>query len=673
MRQTFATIFFTCFLVHSAQARLLEEVVVTAARSEQAIAKVDTNIAVVSGDELEIIGSTHISESMNRVAGAWISRGNGQEHLTALRSPVLTGAGACGAFLMAQDGIPLRASGFCNLNELFDANSEQAGRIEVIKGPASVLYGSNAMHGMINVLTAPVTPVRRVGVEAGPHDYYRARLSLGTDRWRLDGNGTTDGGYKDDSGFDQQKLTLKYASDGGRWRSTTTFSASNLNQETAGYILGFEAYKQDALRKTNPNPEAYRDTQSARLYSRMERDTPQGTTFVVTPYARFTRMTFIQHFLPGQAIEENGQGSIGVQTAAYWPNWTMGIDAEATNGFLKETQPNPTQGSAFLVETIPQGKHYDYEVDATTLAAFAEYRVGLGDAAELSAGLRAEYVGYRYDNKMIAGRTRDDGTPCGFGGCRFNRPGDRDDSFGNVSPRLALHYSLSESSQLYLGISRGFRAPQTSELYRLQNTQSVSDIASEKLDSIELGARGGDDVSAFDVSVYAMRKHNYIFQNTNRENVDNGKTSHHGIELSVSHRLSKAVRGNLTWSHAVHKYDNTPALAGSDIDGNDIDTAPRNTGWASLVWIPVQDTTAELEWVHMGRYFEDPQNLHSYPGHDIFNLRVRTELGRNVTGFFRVINIGDTKYAERADYAFGNDRYFVGEPRSVYVGVSMGF
>ncbi|MEJ6682521.1 MAG: TonB-dependent receptor plug domain-containing protein, partial [SAR86 cluster bacterium] len=106
-----------------AQANILEEVVVTANRADQTIAEVSSNISVITADDLRRINPTHINEAMQRVAGAWISRGNGQEHLTALRSPVLTGAGACGAFLMAQDGIPLRASGFCNVNQLFDAHS----------------------------------------------------------------------------------------------------------------------------------------------------------------------------------------------------------------------------------------------------------------------------------------------------------------------------------------------------------------------------------------------------------------------------------------------------------------------------------------------------------------------------------------------------------------------
>ena len=44
---------------------------------------------------------------------------------------------------MASDGIGLRAPGFCNVNQLFDANTEQAGSVEVIKGPATALYGAS--------------------------------------------------------------------------------------------------------------------------------------------------------------------------------------------------------------------------------------------------------------------------------------------------------------------------------------------------------------------------------------------------------------------------------------------------------------------------------------------------------------------------------------------------
>jgi hypothetical protein len=63
-----------------------------------------------------------------------IQRGSGEESLTALRSPVLTGAGACGSVLVLEDGIPIRPVGTCNVNELFEVNLEQAAAIEVLRG-----------------------------------------------------------------------------------------------------------------------------------------------------------------------------------------------------------------------------------------------------------------------------------------------------------------------------------------------------------------------------------------------------------------------------------------------------------------------------------------------------------------------------------------------------------
>ncbi|MCB1694363.1 MAG: TonB-dependent receptor, partial [Pseudomonadales bacterium] len=555
------------------------------------------------------------------------------------------------------------------VNELFDANSEQARRIEVIKGPAGVLYGSNGMHGMVNVITPSVTPVRQIGLDVGPHDYYRINGSLGNDAMRLDANGTSDGGYKDDSGFDQQKATFKSHYNWRDFDVTSAISATNLNQETAGYIEGFESYKDDAVRKSNPNPEAYRDTWSARAWSRFQKE-HGDTRFVITPYLRKTGMRFIQHFLPGQAIEENGQESVGVQSAWYLEDLTFGVDTEFTRGFLKETQPGPTTGSAFLVATIPEGDHYDYDVDAFTLAGFVQRRFHPTDRVELIAGLRAEHVGYRYDNHLPDGRTRDDGTPCGFGGCRFSRPADRHDNFNNFSPKLGLHYALSPTSQAYAYLSRGFRAPETTELYRLQGDQDVANIDSERLDSLEIGLRGDTGPLSYDLATYVMRKDNFIFRDNDRRNVDNGKTSHKGIEFDLAWTIGDTLTASLDWTYAIHQYENNPALASVDIEGNDIDTAPRNLGSIRLAWRPLDTLSGEIEIAHVGRYFEDPENEHPYAGHNLVTLRMQYRPTDQLATWLRVTNLTDTLYAERADYAFGVDRYFVGEPRSLYLGIS---
>ena len=651
---------------------VLDEIVVTATKGETLLGNTAASIGIIDESVLRRVHHTHINEVLQRVPGVWISRGNGQEHLTAIRSPVLTGAGSCGAFVMAQDGISLRSPGFCNVNELFEATTELASRIEVVRGPDSSIYGSNAMHGVVNILTPePVAGHREVEMESGPNDYYRTRLALSSDTLRLDVSGTTDGGYKDESGFDQQKMLLKHRAVTSEREITTTFSYTNLNQETAGFIKGHDSYKDSGQKRDNPNPEAYRDARSFRLVSEIDQQLGNGS-LVLKPYLRHVEMKFLQHYLPGQAIEENGHDSVGV--SMLWnPDswWQAGVDLEYTNAFLKETQPGPTQGGAFLMATIPQGKHYDYDVNASLAGLFFSASKSLNDVLRLTGSIRYQYTEYDYDNRMIDGRTRANGTACGFGGCRFSRPADREDSFNNWSPRVGLIYSWSDAHQVFVSLSQGFRAPQATELYRLQNSQNVADIDPVEMDSLELGFRGSTEKISYNIALFSMNKDNFIFRDTSRQNVDNGKTEHHGIELDMKMDLHEAVTASVAFTWAEHQYDNNPALSATPLKGNTIDTAPETLGSMSIKWQVTPRQTHELEWVHIGKYYEDPENRNEYEGHDLLHLRGSLSMNNRARIFYKVMNITDEDYAERADFSFGSDRYFVGTPRSVYLGLTL--
>lgn len=655
----------------------LETLLVTATRAEKALLEMPVNSDLINQQTLELMAHTHINETLSRISGSWITRGNGQEHLTALRSPVLTGAGGCGAFLMAQDGVSLRAAGFCNINQLFEANTEQAGRIEVIKGPGTALYGSNAMHGLINVISRPIQsePHASIQLEAGPHDYYRVKLSGGASTYRIDFNAASDGGIKDDSGYDQQKLTFRHRHAADGYSVTSTLGMTNLNQDTAGFVLGHEAYKKSGLRRDNPNPEAYRNARSARWQSRIEIPLSLDAKAIITPYLRYTDMVFMQHFLPGQAVEENGHKSAGIQiswhaSSAGRVDLIAGVDLEFTSAFLKETQANETvHPSAFVEATIPAGIHYDYDVNASVIAPFVHIGWPLTDKTELITGLRFEQLQYDYDNNGLTGRSRGDGSACTLGGCRFNRPADSKDSFRNWSPKIGLTHQFTSTHHLYLLLANGFRAPQATELYRLQNDQSISNIDSVDLHSIELGFRGFTDQFDYDISYYFMKKDNFIFRDSNRVNVDNGKTIHQGVELSLRYELSEHLDLSLAATVASHEYDFDRILGGININGNKIDTAPEQIASTRLGWEFQPGSHAELEWVHLSKYYEDPENLHEYAGHDLLHLRIKTEFNSRWNLYLKIMNITDTQYAERADYGFGNDRYFVGDPISLYVGV----
>ncbi|GIX30726.1 MAG: hypothetical protein KatS3mg124_1198 [Porticoccaceae bacterium] len=646
-----------------------EEVVVTALRQPTPRHQVPGSVAALTRETLELVAPTHPAEALNRLPGVNLSQNSGQEYLPAIRSPVLTGPGACGGFLMAEDGIPLRPAGFCNVNELFEAHLEQAARVEVIPGPGMVLYGSNALHGVVNALTPSVGEVEaRWSAEWGSEHFRRLGVAY---PWR-EGHAlltlTRDGGFRADATVDLAKFSVRQRLAGGEGGATLV----RLEQATAGYAVGEEAYKIRPLARANPNPDAYRDAQAARFWWR-RRAALGAAELQITPYLRLGEMDFLMHFLPGTPLERNGHRGGGIQSAFHLP-WgggrlVAGVDAEWVQGWLKQIQAEPAAGSAFLRETLPVGRQYDYDVLALQLAPFAQWHWPPGEAFDLAVGVRQEWLSYDYRNHLPPGRTREDGTPCGFGGCRYARPADRDDLFSNLSPRFGLSWRLAPGHALHLVAARGFRAPQAVELYRLQGDQRVADLDSERLDSVEIGLRGRRGALAWDLAGYAMEKRNVIFRDSDLFMRSGGRTRHRGLEAVLRWRPGVHFGLDLHWSWARHRYARSPG-SGLDVDGNDVDGAPRSFGGLIASWRDGDRLLLELEWAHLGRYYTDPENAHDYPGHDLLHLRARYRLDDRWAFALRVVNLTDRRYATRADYTtFTGPRYFPGAPRTLFLGV----
>ncbi len=360
----------------------LEEVIVTATRNPLDLVDYPGSAMRIAADSIELVGATHSTELLNRAAGAMIQRGSGQESLTALRGPVLTGAGACGAVLVLEDGIPIRPVGTCNVNELFEVNLEQAAAIEVLRGPGSVLYGSSAVHGIINVLPPLPDGIPDLGValEGGSDDYRRGRFaaSSGSNEGGLGlvAHATHDGGWRDSSGFDEQKLNAVWTRPLGDGGLVFRIAGSNLEQQTAGFIVGEDAYRDPELARSNPDPDAYRDARSFRFAAQYL--DAAGHEF--RGFLRTSRMDFLQHFLLGQPFEENGQDSGGLMiksTARQLAggDLTLGLDAEFAKSFLLQYQDGPTTDGSPAANAIrPAGRHYDYDVDSLVFAGYAQWR-----------------------------------------------------------------------------------------------------------------------------------------------------------------------------------------------------------------------------------------------------------------------------------------------------------
>jgi outer membrane receptor protein involved in Fe transport len=171
-------------------------------------------------------------------------------------------------------------------------------------------------------------------------------------------------------------------------------------------------------------------------------------------------------------------------------------------------------------------------------------------------------------------------------------------------------------------------------------------------------------------SVFWQEKQDFIFQDTNRQNISNGETRHQGIELSGKYELSPSlyVSGNATY--AKHEYANAIAISNTNIEGNEIDTAPKTIGSAQLGWKVNDAIQTELSLQHVGNYFLNPENTAEYDGHTLLDLNFRYQYSSQLRFNANVYNLLDTDYAERADFGFGNYRYFVGQPRRIFVGAT---
>jgi len=621
--------------------------------------QVAASLDIIDNKTLDNIALVHPAEALNGVAGVNIHRGSGQEHLTAIRSPVLTGGAGAGSFLYLEDGVALRAAGFANVNGLFEAGTEFADKLEVFKGPGPALYGSNAVHGLINVQAQSVEGLNRFRILASDDGLISAQASakLGHNL-RASGSLVSDNGFREESGFDQQKFQLKYEHNFGLWSVDWLTSVNNLNQETAGFIQGDDAYLDDDIRFTNPNPEAFRDARSYRTQARFEREFGDRT-LALTPYARRTELRFLRHFVPGQALEENEHSSVGLQSAWFGDGLNIGADIEYTKGSLFEFQDNPSRFS------FVQGLHYDYEVDSFVGAAYAQKQFDLSKRLNLDLGVRAEYTQYKYDNQASDGRSG-----------RFIRVADRDDDFLTITPKASLRYDLESGNSLYARAARGSRAPQVTDLYSVQLNQVAGEADVETLDSLEAGFKGQFGIFQTELSAFTQWKDNFFFRNANGFNVVNGKTRHSGIELSFNAGLTPwlSISGDGTLARHTYDFTETVGSAANNITAGDrVDTAPDTLAHVRATVLPTPDWSAEIEWRHVGEYFTNPGNTESYPGHDIFVLRSSYDISDSLRIHGRVDNLFDTRFADRADFAFGNERFFPGRPRTLFFGLSSEF
>jgi outer membrane receptor protein involved in Fe transport len=651
----------------------LGDIVVTASREKERRVEIPMSIGVIGGDEIRDVRPAHPSEIMNRVSGVWVNVTGGEGHMTSIRQPLTTDP----VYLYLEDGVPSRSTGFFNHNALYEINLPQADRIEVSKGPANALYGSDAIGGVVNVSSraASLQPEASLIAEGGRFGFGRVLASM-SDTWgrnglRLDGNFTRTDGWRSSTDYTREAGSLRWdrRSDGGlRMRTLATFSI--IDQQTAGSsAISRTDYRDDPTR--NYTPFSLRAVKAFRLSSALEHE--QGRAlWSVTPYARYDEMRLIPNwsltFDPQDYTTANwSAGLLSKVRRDFAPMRTrviVGADLDWSPGWQKEWQLTNLvrQGPVFVSYTRGQ-QLYDYDVTYWGASPYTQVEVSPVQRLRVSGGLRYDMSGYDYDNRMSTVTTG-----------RWRRPEDMRVSYSHLSPKLGATYEFAPELAVFAGYRHGFRAPSQGQLFRQGSSINTVALQPVKAENVEGGVRGTlANRLNYDVTAYSLVKHDDILSFTRTDGsteVQNaGTTTHRGVELGLGFAVSRPLRVDLNWSQARHMLGTWRPNATTNLSGRELPNAPRGIGGATVRYASTSlpGATTEVQWAHVGSYWQDQANTHRYPGHDLFHLRVNAPVGPRVTASVRVMNLTDQRYAETSQFTTARgEEYAPGLPRTWY-------
>lgn len=659
---------------------VLEPLVVSATRELERRAEGSLTVDALGGEEIRRTRAAHPAGILNRLAGVHVSETSGEGHMMAMRLKVSTAP----MYLYLEDGVPTRPTGFFNHNALYEVNLPQAGGIEVIKGPGTALYGSDAIGGIVNVMTrpAPLAPSVEVNAEGGADGYRRLLASVGTS-WgrqgiRADVNVTHSDNWLDDAPFDRLSGTIRHEAALGGWTTRTVIAGSTIDQQD---VPAVSSALYDAGSTANLAPIAYRTVRALRISSAIEREA--GASLVsITPYARLNEMGLLPSWQLSYDPQtwETKNSSIGVLTryrrdiAPWSGRIIVGVDADYSPGSYFARQAVVTRGgpnNAFVSYTDGE-VHYDYDVTYKGLSPYLQTLWNPVPALRVDAGVRADFAGYDYTTHLA---------PVATGAHRV--PPSTAVSYAHLSPKVGASVEVSPTLHLYGSYRHGFRVPSFGQLFTQNSALNTVDLEPITVDAWEAGVRGQlGSRAVYQVAAYRMTLTNdiitYVTPQNTREARNAGSTRHQGIEASLGVALLPALRLDASYAVGRHEYlDWTPQAARPGVPavsyaGNRIEQAPENLGSAMLAWSPgfLGGGRLAVEWSRMGRYAQDAANTHHYAGHDLFNLHANVMVTPSSEVFFRVMNLGDTRFAELSSFdAFQRDTYTPGRPRAVFGGV----
>jgi iron complex outermembrane recepter protein len=675
---------------------VLDEVVVTASRTATKLSETPVAIGTVKSDVLKRDKPKTMGEVINRIPGVyWNDLGN-EQHSMGIRQPISTNA----VYQYLEDGIPIRPLGVFNHNALNEMNMAGMDSVEVVKGPASSLYGSNAVGGAINFVTAAPsrTPYASVGVRHDDKVGFTRYDTAASNTWgplglrfsQYSSRRTTNNWQQYSNGSkDSFSLRGDYAlSASSQLRATLVHT--DLDSAMTGSLFEND-YQTNAGKSLNTF--TYRKDKTTRANLAWEGETTENGITTVTLFSRKNDHGQLPSYTIGSCvgttckgtINNNHVDSIGLdvkhQQEFDWlaSRLVAGVYLDKSDNPYVSDNLNITRDPAtgryvsysMASATDPKGVR-NYQADINNVAAFAQWEFTPMAKMRVVTGGRIDTIRYDFHNNL---------SPAGS--ANFGAP-DESRSFSHVSPKVGATYALRKDASVYTNISQGFTPPEVSQLY---GKTGIPDLKPSTYDNYEVGLRMAflNGALKLDSALYRLNGRdtivNYTVSPGNSENRNAGRTRSQGLELGLTYDAGAFDMrfGTTVASHRFQQYQVSGTL---DYSGKEMPQSPRDITTAELGYKPMQGARIALELVHQGAYWMDNANTVKYPGHTLLNLRGSYQFAKGWEAWLQARNLADKHYADTASSSYSGvgtyspdtqNQYAPGAPRSIMVGLAYTF
>ncbi|WP_232824706.1 TonB-dependent receptor [Algibacillus agarilyticus] len=674
----------------------IDNIVVTGTREAQSKQDVAESIALLNQQQLAEIGASHPSEALNRLPGVYINNLGGEGHMSSIRQPITTSA----VYLFLEDGLPIRPTGFFNHNALYEINMPQAGRLEVVKGPGSALYGSDAIGGVINVLTAksPTDNLLKANVEQGQNQWQRALLTAGSSlnndhAARVDINLTRNDGYREEADYQRHSLTARLDSElSNKVTAKTLLSLSAIQQSGVSSLTETQYHARSSI-NTYHNDVAYRNVNALRLSSEFSWFIDDQRLLTAVPYYRNNSMEMMPSWMisydPNRRDYQFESYGMMLKYRQHFENSSIivGLDSDITPSNYLEDKITLTQQDSIYTDYQTTGtSNYDFSSTQKSISPYLHTDWALGSQWRMTAGVRYDKFSVDYTNNLTV-QAEDPS---------HLRPDSQTKSYQHISPKWSLIHQFSDQHMAYLNYRNAFVAPSIGSLFRPGSSQGSIDLQPTEANSYEVGLRGQLNNNwlykdgLYELALYDLQKSNDIVSiiNGNDRTVTNaGQSRHLGFEAALQGKFNEQLAFSTSIALTNQYYEDfaylfqcfSSACGGfkkenRNYAGFKVGKAPEKLANLTLTYTPswLAGSRTELEYQHVGAYYTDETNTQSYSGHNLLNLRSHYAINENWQVHIRIINLTDRLYSAYTSNQVGSSdlTYRSGLPRTLYVGLT---